>query len=253
MVLILRSPALGNNARRLGGARRNTAPDINTGTVAIDIPPPVFIDEAIISIIEEPQPQITLAVAEQDQDEARVLLEQQAEAATAAMAQGYEEGYQAGQIAGEAEGRAAYVDALTQLDKLAQNLGHEFGANLVRSEDSMLAMVYSIACKVLGEALSSSEGVRASIAQALTHVKVKEELIIRVHPHDLELIGEGTAFGVASAMQWRADNEVPVGGCLIESVHGTLDARLDTQLEQLKHVLLAERARGTASGNEGRP
>ena len=164
---------------------------------------------------------------------------------------GYQAGYQAGQYAGyqagieagDAQGREAYSAGLRQLEELTHSLNRSVERSLEEGEDMMVSIVFESVCKIVGESLATREGVAAVVGETLRHIRGKSTLIIRVNPLDLELIEESADFGVASDTDWRADDTIPMGGCLVESEYGTLDARIDTQLNQLKRVLLATRHR----------
>ena len=153
----------------------------------------------------------------------------------------YDEGYETGMRTGEAEGREAYTSGLRQLEDLTQSLNLSVQTSLEESEDMMVSIVFEAVCKIVGDALATQEGVGAVVKEALARIRGKSAVIIRVNPLDLELIEESAAFGIASEADWRADEGIPMGGCVIESEYGTLDARIDTQLNQLKRVLLAAR------------
>jgi flagellar biosynthesis/type III secretory pathway protein FliH len=42
-------------------------------------------------------------------------------------------------------------------------------------------------------------------------------------------------------VHWAADKSIELGGCVIETDGGTLDARLETQVEGLRAALVAAR------------
>ena len=156
---------------------------------------------------------------------------------------GYKAGTESGMEAGDAQGRAAYSAGLRQLEELTHNLNRSVERSLEESEDTMVAIVFEAVCKIVGDTLASREGVAAVVGETLRHIRGRSSLIIRVNPADMELIEESADFGVASDTDWRADDAIPMGGCVVESEYGTLDARIDTQLNQLKRVLLAARHR----------
>ena len=154
---------------------------------------------------------------------------------------GFAAGHEAGTRSGDAEGREAYTSGLHQLEVLTQSLNRTVELSLNEAEDMMVSIVFESICKIVGDTLATKDGVAAVVREALGRTRGKSALIIRVNPLDLELIEEGAAFGVASEADWRADDSVTMGGCIVESEYGTLDARIDVQLNQLKRTLLAAR------------
>ena len=73
------------------------------------------------------------------------------------------------------------------------------------------------------------------------------QLRVRLHPHDLALLEEGRA-GLDPRLVLQADSGIDMGGCQIEGPDGTLDARLELQVQQLRATLLA--VRGAPDKNE---
>jgi len=78
----------------------------------------------------------------------------------------------------------------------------------------------------------------------LQNARQQEKLIIRVNPTNLALIeseiGNFTSGGRTRFLDFVADPRVSIGGCLIESEVGTIDAQLETQFRILERVLLAQ-------------
>ncbi len=67
-------------------------------------------------------------------------------------------------------------------------------------------------------------------------------MVVRVSPDDYEaLLVEPVLIELEDqrgAIRLVEDPRVMLGGCIVESSRGTLDARLETQIERLKSVLL---------------
>jgi len=154
---------------------------------------------------------------------------------------GFTAGKEAGLLSGDAEGREAYTAGLRQLEDLAQSLNRNVELSLSEAEDMVVSIVFESVCKIVGDALTTKDGVAAVVREAINRTRGKSALVIRVNPFDLELIEESAAFGIASEADWRGDDSVTMGGCMIDSEYGTLDARIDVQLNQLKRALLAAR------------
>ena len=67
-------------------------------------------------------------------------------------------------------------------------------------------------------------------------------MTIRINPADFPAVDAARAkldkAGRAQFLDIVADKQVAIGGCLIESDSGTIDAQLDTQLRVLERALL---------------
>jgi flagellar assembly protein FliH len=180
--------------------------------------------------------------------------------------QGLAEGREAGRQAVEREARSsqeAMAGRLAQLDQLLAALPAELGRRLASAEEDMVALCHAAVCRILGEQLVTPDGVVHCVAQAireadggsLLQTSDQRGLAVHVHPVDLESLQvdprlaswlSGEASTRSAPVRWVADERVRLGGCLVRSSEGTLDARLETQLAALRSLLLD--ARPVSSG-----
>jgi flagellar assembly protein FliH len=176
--------------------------------------------------------------------------------------QGIAEGREAGRAAVEREARAtgeATAARLEKLDRLLAALPGEIGRRLENAEDDMIALCHAAVCRILGEELLTPEGIAQHVRQAIREGGPSAfggghgQLAIHVHPRDLAALESDPALAAwlrqhatSGAVQWAADERVRLGGCIIRSVEGSLDARLETQLAALGRLL--EEKRASAAG-----
>jgi flagellar assembly protein FliH len=118
-----------------------------------------------------------------------------------------------------------------------------------RAEAKVAAIVLArkIAEKIVGHAVAvDAQVMRAIAAQALAAVARPGlgEVRLRVHPEDLASL-ESTRAGWLAEIDSQADvklvADASVGrhGCIVETAHGRLDARLSTQLDAMERALRA--------------
>jgi flagellar assembly protein FliH len=179
---------------------------------------------------------------------------------------GFEQGFQQGMERGMAEGRdeglrrleeeaeaarQASAGRLARLDQLLAAVAEGIARRLAEAEDDMVALCHEVICRILGEHLSTREGVIACVRRAVEEAgssgppgSGRSALELHVHPRDLAAIEGDPAFGdwlqqhaSAGGSRWIPDERVELGGCLVRSVEGTLDARLETQLAVLQALL----------------
>jgi flagellar assembly protein FliH len=131
----------------------------------------------------------------------------------------------------------AAADRLVQLDALLAALPAEFNGKLEQAEEEMVALCFEAITRMLGEASVRPEGVRAIVRQAVTEARAKEVVTIRVNPRDLAFLqadAEIAAWlGASRRVHWCGDDRVQLGGCIVVTSEGGLDARLETQLASL--------------------
>jgi flagellar assembly protein FliH len=149
---------------------------------------------------------------------------------------GYTEGY----TAGAQDARAELAAALA----LVQRVGSEGVAVrndlLRRSEHEMVEMVISALRAILGErAVEDPSVVGQTVRHALQRAAAQNVVRVRVHPDQADLvIAEMTdADGEAPPFEVFADGSVGLGGCVVDTAHGRVDARLDVQLDAIALLL----------------
>lgn len=176
--------------------------------------------------------------------------------------QGQKDGYEAGmkQALERAEqerhalledheaGQQKLVDALAKIRQMADAMVGQKNRFLDDAEDDMVALAFEAFCRVLGETVPTRDMLKAGVVNALAHWRGKAALEIHVHPEDLRWLEADTDLGARIASQrnhttrWVASTEITLGGCMLRSPEGALDARLDAQVEALKTMLLQTRA-----------
>jgi flagellar assembly protein FliH len=174
-----------------------------------------------------------------------------------ALKEAREEARRAGHAEGLREGRAHAAEEIRQavqravaeavqplqaqherLQEIARNAQGTAAVALAAAEDEMVALCFEALCRLVGERSAEPEAVRAQVAQLLA-LHGGADVLLHVHPQDAELLERG-AEGQA---RWVADPQVALGGCILKSSGGALDARLETMLAACKAALLEARAR----------
>jgi flagellar assembly protein FliH len=182
------------------------------------------------------------------------------------MREAREEGLRAGRADGLREGRAhaaeeiraavqqAVSDAVRpvqeqhdRLQQLAEQARLALADALVQAQEEMVALCYDTLCRMVGAAAVRPELVRAQLLHLL-QVHGSAGVALHVHPDDAELLTESTARGAQpdTTARWVADPQVALGGCILKTSSGGLDARLETMLGACKAALLEARTQRRA-------
>lgn len=171
--------------------------------------------------------------------------------------QGYDEGFAKGEKEG-LEKAAPVMEAFKDLVNELTEVRKKFYEN---AEGEMINLVIGVARTVIGEDMERNPAlVRNVIRAAVQKLKSHEEISIKVNPEDLaeaERYRPELAKSVEDIekVTFRADPLITRGGCVVESNIGSIDARLETQLEAIRESFLRaldeEKAEnGEKSGNE---
>jgi flagellar assembly protein FliH len=171
----------------------------------------------------------------------RLLNEQMAGESRKVLEEAYAEGYKNG----EHEGAMLYQERLAALQKLIDTAKEQFAGDIAGLEDMIVSIVFEAICKIIGTSLHNHEGVLAMVREVMNRAKDQEKLVLRVSPQDYELLDQHRAklFGERSGLRHEIvpDDRVALGGCLIETLGGTIDGRLDSQLQLLRDTLISAR------------
>lgn len=145
---------------------------------------------------------------------------------------------------GYAEGMDKWNDALVE----AWNARNRY---LVKNEAVLVQLAMAVARKIVGDTASIDSGaVLHSAREAIRSARGQQKITLRVRPEvesimrqqTIELMRSNSDIG---EIQVVADESITLGGCIVESPLGTVDAQFSTQLQSLERALL----RGADAGS----
>jgi len=149
------------------------------------------------------------------------------------------------------EAQATFEARISQMSKLIAALPPQIDARVQAAEDDILALCFEVICRMLGDHAFRPEVLRAHLKQATDAMRNRQLVAIHLHPDDLAVLEKTGAApangGERDGVQWNASNEVALGGCILQSPEGGLDARFETQLRTLRELLHHGRAAARAS------
>lgn len=131
-----------------------------------------------------------------------------------------------------------WTDRLAKLDAVTCAFEDRLASHWTALEADAVVLAFETVCRLLANAAGQRETVEALVAQAMCGLR-SQPMRVRLNAADLALLDHADANGGTGlrarhpGIEWVADAAVRVGGCLIDSAAGTLDARLDTQLQRL--------------------
>ena len=154
------------------------------------------------------------------------------------------EAWEQGHRAGEAAVRKTLDDqvrlAMEGLAKTVAEVSSTRSETIRRAEADTVRLAIEIARRVLHREISlDTSALEALIKAAIAKLRNQEIYRVRVHPDQeklmracLEREGRGTSVEVVS------DTSLPKGGVSFEISRGTLDASVDTQLQEIENGLV---------------
>jgi flagellar assembly protein FliH len=180
--------------------------------------------------------------------------EERAQLLEAARQEGYALGLAQGKEAGEQTVVDLHAAALEKLHLSIEEASAERVQWYENQQKDLIKLALLIAQKILLlELVTSRESVVKMAEAALKHVTDKTHVRLRCHPSDMPRLsaarGQLTlAVDNLSTLELVGDPNVGVGGCMIDTRTGMVDARLATQLAEVAASLL-----NIAPGPDGAP
>ncbi len=212
-----------------------------------------------------------IAAAEKDADEVRKLAREildQAKTALArirqqadgVMADSEKQGYEKGRAEGVTEGieqgrREAYeaerrrvgeetAEVAKRLADIAAEIEAERSKHTARAHIDMIGFALTLAQKIVKREVGIGHDViKENLRKAIDLVAEKSELHVRLNPSELDIIEEYVpqlkgAFTKLNSIKLVPDMDVSPGGCIVQTKGGEVDARIETQLEEIERQLL---------------
>ena len=154
------------------------------------------------------------------------------------MAAGLEKGKQA--VTAELESviqklRRAYMDIETYRKQL-----------YLKAETETVDLALAVARQIIGQEISLDRQIVLNVVKgALDKVVNHEKVKIRINPQDLDAVQTALFEFLPHVekienVQFEADAAITTGGCVVETNFGTVDARIENQLDQIESAFAAE-------------
>ena len=211
-------------------------------------------ERALSHVLEPELPEITKLRMEAATEAQRIVSEALVQAQSIEQ-EAKERGYQTGYVRGMAEGRReAERQVLLQADDeraaYREDL-HLFIAHIESErrrawgamEPMITTIIFELARKVIKKEVEVSREVALAVIQnALRRVNDSTTLRIRVHAEDLQTVRSNREDLLHLVdgnrhLEIIEDRRVDVGGCIVETEAGKIDASIETQLQEIANLL----------------
>jgi flagellar biosynthesis/type III secretory pathway protein FliH len=199
-------------------------------------------------------------LAQEILDQAKTMLARVHEQAGAIMAEaeksGYEKGHAEGLAAGREEGKIAAYETEARrvreqtaplagrLADIAGAIDSQRNACLTGAHRDLLKCAIAVAKKIVKREVSLADGaIKNNLTKAIELSAEKSEIRVRLNPSDAETIEEyvpqmKSAFSKLKGIHLVPDMNVSQGGCVVQSRGGEVDARVETQFEEIERQLM---------------
>jgi len=115
---------------------------------------------------------------------------------------------------------------------------------LLNTEQQVVKLAFAIAEKVINQEVTTRRDIVLSVLKkALNNISETEGMKIRLNPHDFRYMMEMKkdflqSFEGIRNVTFEEDTAVKRGGAVVETMFGEVDARLESQLREIKEAML---------------
>jgi flagellar assembly protein FliH len=158
---------------------------------------------------------------------------------------GYNDGYQMGMDEGSQHGLLKYQELLEKAGQILEQSYQEKNAIIREAEPFVIELSVEMAKKVLQQELKGNqEALIQLIKECLSSVYESASLTIAVAPDDYPFVQKQREQLLAVVngqveVKILPDYTIQQGGCIIRTSSGSVDARIDVQLTEIKKALLS--------------
>jgi len=166
------------------------------------------------------------------------------------LAEAHQQGYAAGYQDGKAQALLDEEEKIQTAQHVLSAAYREKERIIGEAEPFLVELSIDVARKIIGDELrANEEAVLDIVRRALRRSRMHGEVSVYVSQRDFEWIQEQRSHLLAlldgqAELAVYPDHTVTAGGCVIRTQLGSVDARVDTQLAEIKQALL-EIARGS--------
>lgn len=166
-------------------------------------------------------------------------------ASAEARASGYDQGFTEGTAASEAQLRESWESKIAEA---AEVLKHAYASReqiIQEAEPFLVELSCAIAEKIIGQQLTLTPEVTIEmIRRSLSRRREQGVITLCVAPSQLTFVQAAreelhASIDSQAELQILPDSSVKDNGCVIRSAYGSIDARIDTQLSEIKRELIA--------------
>ncbi len=137
---------------------------------------------------------------------------------------------------------SALSEAISVVSRLKERILRE-------SEDELLNLAFMVAKKIVRQEIKHDRRILAQVvSEALKGFPEQHDIVVLLNPEDYKVINSNRELFLADIgnerqVTLKPDESTTLGGCIVESSTGVIDARIEAQLDEIYKGLVEERGR----------
>ncbi len=158
----------------------------------------------------------------------------------------YEKGFAQGERAGRELGEKRFDSVVQSFKESLKELRRIQGEWYEKNEQHLAELACAVARKVVQREVSIDKTIISRmINNALKYIADHEEIIIRIHPSDLEYAGQQRSeivegMGEARNVRFEGDESIMRGGAIIESKRGIIETGIEKCFQEIENAFAAQ-------------
>ncbi|MEG8945599.1 FliH/SctL family protein [Rosettibacter firmus] len=157
----------------------------------------------------------------------------------------YKKGFQDGQQKLRRDLEKDFTDKLYKKYEEVYNILSSYDRKMeefeVAFENLVIQVAYEISKKIVQREIEIETLINENLKAAISKIIGANEVKIRLNPEDVEKLNEFSKNLLNNSsfnkIKFEPDNRIEKGGCLIETEIGNVDARISSQLDELRKKL----------------
>jgi flagellar biosynthesis/type III secretory pathway protein FliH len=148
---------------------------------------------------------------------------------------GHKDGHEEGRKAGIAEGLQEIETMLHSLQQAIQDIGKFRKELFLQAEKETVSLSLAIARKILAqEPAEDPKVIAAVVKKTFETVAINAPVRIRINPSELGYMRERRhLIPIEGDVSFVEDASISCGGCVVESLSGDVDARIESQIQMV--------------------
>ena len=156
---------------------------------------------------------------------------------------GHARGFREGEEKASDEARDTVEKRVRSLEGLLSELNELRNRILTESQEDIVKLAMVIASKIVHQEVKESDATVNNVREAISMASDKHSIRVRLNPADVNVIDSYKTTFLETIKNLKhieivEDDEIIPGGCIVETPDGSVDARLDRQMEEIRKVLL---------------
>jgi flagellar assembly protein FliH len=153
----------------------------------------------------------------------------------------YQKGYCSALAEGVTRAEENMIPLKMQLRALLESLPSALEAHKTLMNSTIAEYVLAIVSQLMIQQSCQPEFIKTQVNHLLAQLKPQHVIALHLHPKDIALLEDGSIqfnTNIHQGINIKSDTTLALGGCIIKTKQGILNASIEQQIEHLKQALL---------------